>query len=287
MDKIVIIADTQSRPQVALERGIALAAAVDGEVEVLAFCHESLQDLDPGTQHAIKEAILAKKRQWLEELLATADHKNVKLSARVLWQKNIHSAVVELCATSTVDLIVKTGHRSERMLYTPTDWHLLRQTKVPVMICAEKKWKRARPIVAAVDLGTQKASKKRLNDRVINLANRFSQALGVPLHIVCALNVPKVLEDLEIIDVKSYRQKKTAAMKSAVDALCETHGLPREHIHFKSAPPHKVIPSQANALKADLVVIGTVGRSGVKGTIQGNTAEEVLHHLRTDALCVK
>jgi nucleotide-binding universal stress UspA family protein len=43
----------------------------------------------------------------------------------------------------------------------------------------------------------------------------------------------------------------------------------------------------ASELKADLIVVGTVGRRGVEGLLLGNTAESVLTHCDCDVLAVK
>ena len=43
----------------------------------------------------------------------------------------------------------------------------------------------------------------------------------------------------------------------------------------------------AAELKAQLVVMGTVGRRGVRAQVLGNTAEEALQLLKTDTLTLK
>jgi universal stress protein E len=49
----------------------------------------------------------------------------------------------------------------------------------------------------------------------------------------------------------------------------------------------KTIVSEAAELKAQLVVMGTVGRRGVRAQVLGNTAEEALQLLKTDTLTLK
>jgi universal stress protein E len=43
------------------------------------------------------------------------------------------------------------------MTYTSTDWHLLRECPAPVLLAAEDKWHRTKPVLAALDLGTKNA----------------------------------------------------------------------------------------------------------------------------------
>ena len=51
--------------------------------------------------------------------------------------------------------------------------------------------------------------------------------------------------------------------------------------------PREVIPAQAVALDADLLVIGTIARTGVPGLIIGNTAEDVLNTVECAVVTVK
>jgi nucleotide-binding universal stress UspA family protein len=51
--------------------------------------------------------------------------------------------------------------------------------------------------------------------------------------------------------------------------------------------PEDVIPSFARRVRADLVVMGTVARSGVAGAVIGNTAEKVLQRLRGSVMAIR
>ena len=57
--------------------------------------------------------------------------------------------------------------------------------------------------------------------------------------------------------------------------------------HTLMGAPEKTIPHMANKIKADLVIIGSLGHEGIQRLLHHNTAEKVLHHLRTDMLVVK
>ena len=51
--------------------------------------------------------------------------------------------------------------------------------------------------------------------------------------------------------------------------------------------PEEVIPDLAEHLQAGIVVLGTVGRTGISAAFLGNTAEQVIDHLRCDLLVIK
>ncbi len=49
----------------------------------------------------------------------------------------------------------------------------------------------------------------------------------------------------------------------------------------------KIIPTLALKLRVDLIVMGTVARTGISGLIIGNTAENVLRNIDCSVLAVK
>jgi universal stress protein E len=48
-----------------------------------------------------------------------------------------------------------------------------------------------------------------------------------------------------------------------------------------------VIPDLAEHLQAGVVVLGTLGRTGISAAFIGNTAEHVIDHLKCDLLVIK
>ena len=115
----------------------------------------------------------------------------------------------------------------------------------------------------------------------------LAKALGTELHLVHALHTSVILADLDIIDPVAHARKREAALKPHIEHLCNTWHLAPEQVHIASGPAQKVIPSVANKIKADMIVIGTTGKTGLAARVIGNTAEKVLTHLRTDLLAIK
>ena len=60
---------------------------------------------------------------------------------------------------------------------------------------------------------------------------------------------------------------------------------PRSHI--VQGMPGRELPKVATDIKADLVVMGTVARTGIAGVVIGNTAETVLSQLQCSVLAIK
>ena len=56
---------------------------------------------------------------------------------------------------------------------------------------------------------------------------------------------------------------------------------------LKRGSPRKVIAAQAEKLQPDVLVMGTIARTGVPGFIIGNTAEDILNSVDCSVLTVK
>ena len=287
MGTILIIADPQDRCY-ATPRGLELARRLGHKAEIVAFTYANLKSLKLGAseQTSAKKKLLADREAQVEARVAKYAKGDQKVSVKAVWSKDINPWVIKRCQRG-VDMVVKTGHRSETLTYTPTDWQLLRECPAPVLIVAERKWHKTKPILAALDLNTKLKDKRALNREVLRTAAAMSAALDAELRIINALEVPVLLADLDLVNPDEYAEKQKQEILPTITKLAAEFDLPEGAFRCKRGPVPKVITSTAARDRAQLVVMGTVGRRGVKAKLLGNTAENVLQHLRTDVLALK
>ena len=284
---VLIIADREDEEQVALARGLSLAKAMGLNAEVVGFCYESLASLDLVHRHEAKRRLIAQRRESLAAQVEQYKAEGVDVELIVGWDKFVHLWVDSHAARTGSAVVVKTGHRSETFLYTPTDWHLLRECAAPVLIAAGHRWQPTRSIVGAVDLGSHSHVKQALNDAVIATAKRYATALDYPVHLVYVIHVSTVLKDLHVIDEASHVDKIRSQMQPLIADLAKTHDIPEAQVHIEHGEVDDAIAQTADRLRAQLVVMGTVGRHGINARLMGNTAERVLARLETDVLALK
>jgi universal stress protein E len=96
-----------------------------------------------------------------------------------------------------------------------------------------------------------------------------------------------VLADLDLIDRRQHVAKVRRAVAPRVVELATEFGMEGEQFHIVPGPPERVVPGVASKLKAETVVLGTIGRKGIRARVIGNTAEAVLGRLQTDIIAVK
>ena len=288
MGKILIIADITDKCY-ATPRGLRLAAKLGQDVDVVAFTYAPLKKLkvDVSEQAVIRERLISERKKEVQERIDRYQQAGQKVTLKVVWEKDLDHWVNKHCAGDKYTGVIKTGNRSESLVHTSTDWQLLRECPAPLLLVAEKKWHRAKPVLVTLDLSSNIATKKALNSKVLGIAKALAQALEVELEIITAIEIPRLLSDLDLVDPIAFVKDAKEEMKPQISKLAAAHDIPEKAFHCKRGPVERVITSRAAKVRAQIVVMGTVARKGVKARLLGNTAEKVLRHMKTDVLAVK
>jgi universal stress protein E len=287
MTKLLIVDDLEGKC-VAIPRGLELAEAMDLEPEVVAFTWTDLKRLrlDKDTSAAVKKKLLQERRELLDERLAAHNKSGMRVRQQVVWAEEIHPWINKR-ATDDYAAVVKTRHQSESFGHVSTDWHLLRSCQAPVLLVGKKRWKKGGGILATVDLDTGNRTKQKLNIDVVLEARHYAEMFDVPLQVLAVIEVPTLLNDLDLVDAKTWAMQRTEELQPRLEELSSETGLPLSRFKLKRGPVAGTIVSEASSMKAQLVVMGTVGRRGVKAQVMGNTSEAVLGMLKLDTLTLK
>jgi universal stress protein E len=90
-------------------------------------------------------------------------------------------------------------------------------------------------------------------------------------------------------EFSSYLAAAERRAAESLNKLKDSFGedLARVHLHLRRGGLEEVIPEFVVAHGVDLVVLGTVARTGIAGLLIGNTAERLLQRLPCSVLAVK
>jgi len=163
MKKILVIADRVGSDQCAFHKSLELARLTVVDIHIISFCFESLNEVESdsnkeGKNFSLKDLVIQHtQRKWDEFIKANKPSQNI--SHEIFWEKHIHEWVLSHCEKTYYDLIIKTGHRSESLFYTPTDWLLFRESKVPVYCVSAKAHAAKKVVLVALDLRSQRKEK--------------------------------------------------------------------------------------------------------------------------------
>lgn len=274
------------------ERDSASVTVVDVVPELLASM-KSLQEIMPVAE---VESIAQKEvRIRLSELIKTIDAPNVTFETKVLIGKP-YLALIRQVLVERHDLVLKTGERTgglgNRTLGS-TGQHLLRKCPCPVWIVKADLPPRSNCILAAVDVSTTEESEQRLNHDIVEMAAAQADKESSELHVVT--NAALWMDSwLSFTDRETNADLNQIAKERAVEAqkhldrlVTSVVGENRAKTHLLNGTPGATVPRLATDVKADLLVLGTAGRTGLSGFFMANTSEEILERADFAVLALK
>lgn len=273
---VLVITNIKSDDLLPLEKARDIIHPFDASVEVIKFLH-SKDQLDTSIEQ-LKDSLSSTVNKVFDD--------TSEITSEVIYSDNIADWVVTRCQQTAVDLVIKTGHRSESLFHTPCDWQLIRHLPCPILIASHVKWKSKANILLTVDLSENKIMHQELNSLTLNWGKVWSRVTHTELHAMYSIPVANSLLELGIVDKYTVKQDDACAAQQKMNSLLDQFDLKSVTSHIIAGPPVRTIPHLANELHSDLVVMGTVGREGVSGFLLGNTAEKVMHNLRTDCLII-
>jgi nucleotide-binding universal stress UspA family protein len=99
-------------------------------------------------------------------------------------------------------------------------------------------------------------------------------------------------EDKIIAYVEQVRQHQATRFDSLIKKVTNSMGEDavnylKPQTHLVKGQARKEIPALAKQISCDLVVMGTVARTGIPGFIMGNTAETILNQIDCSVLAIK
>lgn len=141
-------------------------------------------------------------------------------------------------------------------------------------------------ILAAVDFS---AHSQQALARALQMSQLYHARLQV-LHVVDIPTYP-ILEDVAVTGLPGVWDSEltTSMMQEAgekLQALCDGFGIALDHAKLVQGIAADEIVAQAQALPADLIVMGKYGQQGWKRLL-GSTTDSVIHHAKCDVLAIK
>ncbi len=295
----------------ALERAVALAETNQAQLTIAAVGERLPSGIElPGGAlegETLQRAIVAGLQRRLDEIVGSRSS-GLGIRARVLTG-TLFLEVIREVLRNHHDLVMKCveGTPSAGRLFGSQDLHLLRKCPCPVWLSRTMPAGGYRCIAAAVDVDPfgsphELQTRREFNVRLVELAASLAIAEFAELHIAHAWNAPgeglmrggMVSMAAAQIDayVETERTRRTEELTALLEAARRRIGQEaldwlRPTLHLEKGKPSEQLPALTERIGADLLVLGTAGRSGIPGLLIGNTAEALLQRITCAVLALK
>ena len=256
------------------------------------FSYEMTSMLSSAERDEMREGVLQGRKEWLKDLLVPYQHASFNFQIKVVWHSRPFEAIIQEVQDNHHDLVIKSSHKHsaiQTFIFTPTDWHLLRKCPCPVLLVKEREWPMGGNVLAAVNCATDDKEQVALNNKVIGESAEVARLLTAQLHLVNAYPITPVNMALELpdFDPNAYNAAVKRHHEKAMLEYAERFNLDHSVLHLEEGLAEEVIPQCADTINASLVILGTVGRTGLSAALLGNTAEQVVDKLSCDILVLR
>ncbi len=304
---ILLIAGGDNWRDTALERAVSLAKENQADLTVVDVIELSvdLQVIAREKMDRFRSEIVSKRLARLDNMVQHVLDR-VTVQTRVI-QGTAFLEIIREVLRNNYDLVMKMSgsrRRLKNLLLGSTDMHLLRKCPCPVWLMKPGESVQYQRVLAAVDIEPESGDrlKTALNRQILEMASSLALSEFGKLHIIHAWmrNGRTILDgigaDFDDAEVESWGEKTRQLHRSWLDEqerqLLETLGrdtmdylVPR--LHMVEGETCEVITEFVEKKKIDVVVMGTVARTGISGFFMGNTAESILNTIDCSVLAVK
>ncbi len=284
LESILLYANGTSGSGVALRRAEALAASNEAllwVVDVLPSRDRPWSSLggDPDS----REKIVSTRLRELDLLVAPACRRGVAVRVKVLIGRPSSELIREVLRHRH-DLVVLNAGTEEGWpdpRLGRTDLHLLRDCPCSVLVNRQVEQGRHRRILAALDAGEDWSERHQESLQVLEHSALLAEADGSELRIAYCLghwtsyNSPRVAKTA----LDQYRRRIDGLL-----AQCDLSRV-RYETRLERAAARDVIAARPEEI--DVLVMGTVWRSGPAGVLIGDAAEDALTRVDCSVLAVK
>jgi universal stress protein E len=287
---LVVVDPTTDEVQPVIERAAWLAKRTGAALQLFACDYDANIDARRVATVSIsgagvREQLLVRHRHKLEELAAPLRERGLSVTVEVAWDYPLADVLCKRAAAERPWLVAKGAQHHtplERTLLTNTDWHLVRECPVPLLLVT-RPTVAANPVVfAAVDPLHVHDKPAALDDAIYKFAAALSESSGGTLHLVHAAAPPMG------IDLAPQLQALIASeSRRAIAKFVEAHPVRANHVHVLDGLPHQCLESAVKKNNADFLVMGAIARRGVKKLLIGSTAARVLDRLPCDIVIIK
>ena len=295
---ILLVADDRESGQEILARAVDLAIRNQAKLTLIKVISEVPHDYRVYITSLLPEEIMeiaVREHTLLLEKQIASFEKSIRIELKVVVGREFIEIIKEVLRDQH-DLVMKTARGMGGrlgVLFGSTAMHLLRKCPCPVWLVKAEQGQRYGQIMAAVDVDPATMNESDLNNKIMELATSLSRIENSKLHVVYTWEKPDLIYLTGEYDyspspafIKSCDEAKHMHIKWLKEFLAQyKEEQYQEHILEGSAG--RFLPEFAEQHQIDLIVMGTVCRTGIPGFFIGNTAEKILHRIDCSVLAVK
>ena len=293
----ILVYAGHEEPGVALKRAFTIAEENRARVtlmDVIKPLPAAIGMLTDAASPDELEALLREdRRKKLEQLRDSYCDRSLAVETYVACGDPAHE-ITRRVLTGKHDLVVKTadGDSKAGRLFGSVARSLLRTCPCPVWLLKPEMHGEFDQVLAAIDVDADDETHRKLNADILEFAGAIAKRDSANLHVVSVWDLwmeQALRRRAGDAEVDQALVKREARVRRDLDQILHAPCVDANkiEIHLRRGPAANNIFAVAEEVEADLIVMGTVCRTGVAGFLIGNTAESLLSRVTCSVLAVK
>jgi universal stress protein E len=299
--KILAIVDPTATDQPCVQKAARLARATGAKLEL--FICDFASDLRPSRfvlPQAYEAALAKRDAQLIAQLEALAEplrQQGLQVLADVAFDEPLHCGILNEIVVSGADIVLKDTHYHgalRRALFTNTDWHLIRECRVPLLLTKAAPWPQQMNLSAALDPGHSGDKPAALDRELLDGTEYLAACLHAAAAAVHVFNPAPVLASMAPIGAGAvtfagadFLNELRATHLREFNTLLADHPAIAGRAQFLDGVPGLVFPEYVSERAIDVLVMGAIARGALQRLLVGSTAERLLDRLPCDILVMK
>lgn len=243
---------------------------------------------------SLRDVLRSDAKDRIENLALDLESGGLKISTKITTGIPFIEIIKE-AKRSRADLVVvqaEGSHSATKPMFGSMSMRLLRKCPCALWIINSKQ-KTFRNICAAIDPFAEDEIAEKLNDSIIDVAYALLSEANDQLSILAVWqslwNTWAGRTGLNSSEIAQAVREEQMSVRNRLLATLNQHELERNSykLFLRRGAARRQIVRFATQKKIDLMIMGTVCRTGIPGVLIGNTAESVLQHLRCSVLALK
>ena len=242
----------------------------------------------------VKKLVMEDQQERLDQVATSVLSSGVEPQTRLLEGEPFVEIIRDVIQNHR-DLVVMTMDNQlgwREYFFGNTISALIRDCPCPVLALKPMKHKCFRKILVAVDPVLVGDSHDTLNSLLLELASTLAELESAELHIVHAWRLvgESMMRGRFAIpeaDIDNAAKLEFERRRGLLEDVLRKHSITSGQVHLPKGDPTHAITDLVKDLEVDLLVMGTVCRTGIPGFIIGNTAEQILAKVECSTLTVK
>ena len=284
-----------------MEKAVDIARRNDGVITIIGVAKEVPEHLESLIQEKfnldLQRILYDREKRQLQKVSVSFEGKEIEIVQKTIRGRDFREIIKEVLKEDYSLLLTRKIQEKtlrEKIFGTETV-HLIRDCPCPVWIFPEQGKKCFSKILVAVDTSTPHDEEKKLNEKLLQIASPIAKHEQAELHALhCWEDHGESIPGSRLVEIPVQRIKQYNIDDEKKDlARFREFLIPyrpvirEEHIHFYKEDPGHGIPEVTKNQKIELLILGTLGRSGLRGRLVGNTAERVLNQVDCSVLTIK